>query len=155
MNIVKWLFCAILVYIFYNTLRRNYKSFKKNDMKYDKDAVYIPKHLCTTSHIDEEAYSQKLIDESAYKTIRWNDIISWEYGFVTHESFNHTVWLSIVTANEKISVTDVYPVKMKRNFKKYIKEKQIFNFSNKLEIWGMLISFAIIAVISYFVFLRS
>jgi hypothetical protein len=167
MNTAGWLFCAIFGYIIYSNLKGKYKLSKRNELKYDESAVRIPVHLCATDNSDDtdltfeqmEAYCQNddknIIAKPAYKTVKWNDIKSWEYSVVIHMNFNDTLWLYITTEDETISVTDVNRRKMKRYFKKYVKEKQIVNLSNKMEIWGILLSCVIIAVFAYKLFFNK
>ena len=168
MNVFKWIYMIVFGYIFYSVIQRKYKTSKRNELIYDEDTVLIPEHLYTIMNYDDEDLTFEEIetycldhvknrDEKAtYKAVKWDDIKSWEYEYVIHINFNHTIYLCITTKNETISVTDVhYLTKMKRNFKKHAKEKQIVNLSNKLELGGIIFSFAIFIVFTYLLFLRK
>lgn len=161
MYIVRWVFCVILGYIFYNTIKSKYKLSKKNEIKYDDEAVRIPEHLCSATHSDSKDLSFEEMEmqinsqggKTSYITIKWDEMISWEYGIAIHANFNYTVWLRIVTASEAVAVTDVHLKKMKRHFSKHVRERQIINFSNKMEVWESIITYAIIAALAYIIFL--
>lgn len=168
MNVFTWINMTVFGYIFYSVIRSKYKLSKRNELKYNENSVLIPGHLYTILNYDDEdltfgeieTYCQDHVknrDEIAtYKVVKWDDIKSWEYEYVIHINFNHTIYLCITTKNETISVTDVhYLGKMKRNFKKYAKEKQIVNFSNKLELVGIVFSFVIFIAFTYILFFRK
>jgi hypothetical protein len=168
LNIVKWLYLAIFGYLFYSVLKVKYKSSKKNEIQYDENSVRIPEHLCTilnscnTNSIfkgkkaNYQNYIKNSVEKVTYKTIKWDDIKSWEYKIVTHINFNHTICLYITTTNETFYVTDVpHLTKMKRHFKKYSKDKQIINFSNKMELWGIFFSSVIVTIFTYVLLFRK
>lgn len=158
MNIIKYLYLVILGFIIYNVFKGKYKTSKRNELVYDEDAVKIPEHLCTSLKSDDEDMAFEEMEahcQVKYKTVKWDDIKTWEYTFVNHTNFNHTVYLRITTANETISVTDVHHLmRVKRYFKKYAGEKQIVNFTNKMELLGVILSCAIIIAFAYALFFR-
>lgn len=162
MNILFWLYVPIFGYVFYRVVKSKYKSSKRNELKYEEHILQIPQHLCATdnsgdkdlTYEETEPYCQNHIKTSwevKYKAIRWEDIKSWEYKFVTCTNFKHTILLRITTSNQTISVTDVqHLMKLKRYFKKYAPGKRMVNFSNKLELSGIIISVLIVISILYF-----
>ena len=161
MKIASWLFVVIFGYLSYSIVRSNYKITKKNDLKYDEVEVRIPEHLCTTLNLrDEDLTFEEIesfcqnhvknkVEKVKYKAVKWDDIKTWEYRYVTRIDRNNTIWLCITTENETVLVTDVNPMKMKRHFKKNVKEKQIVNNSNKMEIVRIFLNFFIIMVFIY------
>ena len=54
-----------------------------------------------------ENYKKDRSEKVKYKIVKWDDIKSWEYEYVRHSNFNHTIYLYITTTEEIISVTDV------------------------------------------------
>jgi hypothetical protein len=161
MSFVSWILVAVCIYLFYSVIQTKYNTTKRDEIKYDDVVVKIPRHLLASegSQSDDLTFEefQDLTDNFAkgkgarvaYKTVQWDAIQSWEYKVITHGSFNHTVWLEIITANETIRAQVMQRLKMKRYFKKYAPGKQLTNASNTIELIGRILSFGLIALIVY------